>query len=171
VAHLLLILVSGLSARVGGQRVLGGEGRTRSCETSGGEDCKIPDEGNVDLRLVLVLKMWGHRDTHVAEQDLDKGLKRKKYVDENEVEEGVGVNENVSGSVSFEIEMRTKMGGGKGGGGESYGTGWVRPLRGLSLRAAVVVLRKLSEGQKHDHGAVADAVADDGASPEQPQKR
>lgn len=69
VVHLALILVSGLIARVGGQKRLGAGGRIRSCVTSGGEDCEILGEGNVVLRPVLVLMMWGRKDSHVAEQD------------------------------------------------------------------------------------------------------
>lgn len=83
----------------------------------------------------------------------------------------MGVNESVSWNVNFETEMRSTKGDGKGGGDGSYGTGWVRLLPGLRLRVVVVVLRKSSEGRGHDRDAVADAVAEDGASPEQPQKR
>lgn len=65
--------MGGWSAKVDDQKVLGAEGRTRFCATSGGEDCKILGEGNVAPRLVLVLKMWGRRDDQVAEKDLYTG--------------------------------------------------------------------------------------------------
>lgn len=84
----------------------------------------------------------------------------------------MGVNESVSGNVSFETEKRRTKMGGKGEGDENCATGWVLLLRGLRLLVGVEVLRKSSEDQRHDRdAAVVDAVAEDGASPEQPQRR
>lgn len=163
VAHPLLVLVSGGIGRVGGQKGLGTGGRIRSYATSGGEDCKILDEEN----LVLVLMMKGRKDSHVAGQGSDRGWK-KKYDGESEDVEGVGVNESVTENVSFGTEKRRTKECGKGEGGENCATGSVLLLRGSRLLAGVEVLRKSSEDRRHDRDA---AVAEDGASPEQPQRR
>lgn len=83
----------------------------------------------------------------------------------------MGVNESVSGNVSFETERRRRKMGGKGEGDENCATGWVLPLRGLRLLVGVGALRKSSEGRRHDRDAAVADVAEDGASPEQPQRR
>lgn len=167
-AHPLLVLVSGVIGRVGGQKGLGTGGRIRSYATSGGEDCKILDEEN----LVLVLMMKGRKDSHVAGQGSDRGWKKKKYDGESEEVEGVGVNESVTENVSFGTEKRTTKECGKGEGGENCATGSVLLLRGSRLLAGVEVLRKSSEDRRHDRdAAVAEDGAEDGASPEQPQRR
>lgn len=63
-AHPLLVLVSGVIGRIGGQEGLEAGGRTHSCATSGDEDCRILDGEN----LMLVLLMKGRKDSHVAGQ-------------------------------------------------------------------------------------------------------